>query len=507
MSKNKLICVILLIIILLTGCTSSTGDTVGKITSPQNRLIPIMGKWEIERGYNSDFTEMTEEVKNKWIRKTLQFSNEAVLVREDVFNEPKYKIKKVNTEEYLLYRHKQSADKYGIEDSEVYVITIAVKELYSFDAIVIDDSKLIIEFEDYIFYLKKLSSAIDSSLINEFNEKNENDNPNIIVDEIPAKTGLVIGLKYPGKDDSGKVEYNYRTLWVGVEDKSLRPVLETGGVFFPRHDGFWRIEANRITSLDKSEDVFYGYSVINGSTDGMKNIAIDSNKWGDKIGRITRSISYICNNYIGIESIGEGSYTNSNIKWYENRLQLQLVDNLPNLKSIKIHDIAGEAGSRAIKNGNTEVLGLLDLSNINQLSMMYQDENYGLFRKAGHWLFKGRLNYEANGEFKFSDFNINIIPPSELVFYDELCLSWTQIKDRVPEAIDAYTSPNKDIAIIVTKERILIYDIRMGALGATPIKRISLKSDETVIMAEWARGIYMDNWEKSFMKNEVKEIK
>ncbi|MDF2674858.1 MAG: hypothetical protein K0R09_3126 [Clostridiales bacterium] len=480
---------------------------MGKITSPQNKLMAIVGKWEIERGFNSDFTEMTEETKNKWVGKTVQFSDKAVLVREDVFNEPQYKVKKVNTEDYLLYRHKQSAEKYGIKDNEVYVITIAVKELYSFDTIVIDDGKLIIEFEDYIFYLKKLSNTVDSSLISKFSGENENDNPNIIAGEIPAKTGLVIGLKYPGKDREGKVEYKYRTLWVGSEDRLLRPVLETGGIFFPRHDGFWRIETKRITAIDKSEDAFYGYSVINGSTEGMASIAINSDKWGDRIGRITRSISYICNNYIGIESIGEGGYTNSNAKWNENWLQLQLVDNLPNLKSIKIYDIVGEAGNRAIKNGNTEALGVLDLSNINQLGMVYQNENYGLFRKAGHWLFKGRINYEENGEFKFSDFNINIIPPPELVFYDELSLSWTQIKDRVPEALDAYTSPNKDIAIIVTKERLLIYDITMGTIGATPIKRIGLKNGETVIMAEWARGSYMDNWEKSFMKNEIQEVK
>lgn len=507
MTKSKLICLMLSLILVLSGCSSSAVDTVGKIISPQNKLMPIEGKWEIERGLNSDFTEMTDKVKGKWIGKTVQFSNKSVLVGEDLFNGPQYKIKKVNTDEYLLYRHKQPAEKYGIKNSEIYVITIAVKNLYSFDALVVDNEKLLIEFEDYILYLKKLSDNVDSSITNKSNDNNENIDSSILINELPARTGLVLGLKYIEKNNKGEAEYKYRTLWIGADDKKLRTTMETTGIFFPRHDGFWRIETKRINTEYISEDILYAYSVINGSTEELNNITINKEKWRDKTGSITRSISYVCNDYIGIESIGEGSYINSSDKWSENKLQLQLVDNLPNLKSIKISDIAGETGIRAINNGKTEALVLLDLEKINQLGMVQQDENYSLYRKAGHWLFKGRLNYKSEEAYRFSDFNINIIPPSELVFYDDLWVPWTQIKDRVPEAIDAYTSPNKDIAIIVTKDRILIYEITKGTLGELPLKRINLKSGETVIMAEWANGNYMDNWEKSFMKNNVKEVK
>jgi hypothetical protein len=187
-------------------------------------------------------------------------------------------------------------------------------------------------------------------------------------------------------------------------------------------------------------------------------------------------------------------------------------DELPNeydenLKSVKIFDIAGEAGISAMNNGWTEALGLLEKGSTNFPITPQQVENYSLFRKAGHWLFRGRFNYKLDGTYKSSDFNINIIPPSELVFYDDLWVTWKQIKDRVPEAIDAYTSPNKDIAVIVTKDKVLIYEINMGILGETPMKKVALKNGESVIMAEWARGSYMDDWEKSFMKNDVKVVK
>lgn len=491
----------------LSGCTGSTANTAGKIVSPQNNLMPIEGKWVIEKGLNSNFTVMGNEVKNKWIGKYVQFSHDAMLLGNDLFRQPQYKIKRVNTDEYLLYRHKQPGEKYGIKDNKIYVITIAVKNLYSFDAVLTDDGSLIIEFDDSILYLKKLSDNVDSQLINKCNKYNGNNTVGAPAKELPSHTGLVLGLKYAGNDNKGELEYKYRTIWIGAEVKKLHPVMETPGIFFPRHDGFWRIETKRISAAGRSEDVFYAYSVANGSSEEIKNIAVNPEKWGEKTGRILRSITYVGNDYIGIESIGEGRYNSSNNKWNESRLQMQLVDNLPNLRNVKISDIVGESGIRAINNGKTEVLGLLNLRKISQSDTVQQDENYSLYRKAGHWIFKGRVNYEQNMVLKHSDFNINIIPPTEIVFYDDLCVPWTQIKDKVPEAIDAYTSPNKDIAVIVTRDRILVYEITNQTLGEAPIKRINLKNSETVIMAEWASGNYMSNWEKSFMKNAVKEVK
>lgn len=506
MNKFKSFFSVIILALLLSGCSSGALDTVGKIISPNNNLMPIVGRWEIEKALNSDFTEVKNEDKENWTSKILQFSKEYVQVGEELYIEPQFKIKRVATDQYLLYRHKQPAEEYGIRDGEIYVITIAAKDLYSVDAILLDNGKLIIEVEDYILYLNKVSNEVDNSLIDKLKE-NTKDNTDEPINKAPARTGLVIGLKYTGNDRKGEVEYKYRTLWIGAEDKKLRPVMETEGIFFPRHDGFWRIEMERIILENRVEDVFYSYSVLNGSTEELNNLGLDIDKWGDKTGSITRSISYVCNNYVVIESIGEGGYASSSDRWKQNSLQLQLVDNLPNLKGIKISDIAGETGVRALNNGRREALYQPDMSIIKLLDRTPQDENYGLFRVAGHWLFKGRLNYESQGVYKFSNFNINIIPPPEVVFYDDLWVPWTQIKDRVPEAIDAYTSPNKDIAVIVAKDRILIYEINNGALGETPIKKISLKNGETVIMAEWAKGSYMENWEKSFIKNDVKIIK
>lgn len=114
------------------------------------------------------------------------------------------------------------------------------------------------------------------------------------------------------------------------------------------------------------------------------------------------------------------------------------------------------------------------------------------------WIFKGRVNYIENSSYLYRDFNINILPTKELISFDELLVPWKEIKSKVPEALDAFTSPNEDIAVILTYGYILIYRIDNGTLSDEPIERIKLNSGEKVVMAEWALGKYSLLWEEQF---------
>jgi hypothetical protein len=105
----------------------------------------------------------------------------------------------------------------------------------------------------------------------------------------------------------------------------------------------------------------------------------------------------------------------------------------------------------------------------------FEEENFYMQRKNGHWFLKGRLNYSNNNVFGYYDFNINLIIPYSLVRYDVLAVPWKDIKDRVPDAIDAFTSPNEDLAVIVSDRRLYIYQINEGRLKYEPLQRLSLR--------------------------------
>ena len=88
----------------------------------------------------------------------------------------------------------------------------------------------------------------------------------------------------------------------------------------------------------------------------------------------------------------------------------------------------------------------------------------------------------------------------KIVNYDELSVSWSSIKANIPEAIDAFTAPNNDMALIVTKNQIYVYAIVNSKLGDKPIKKISIEEGETVVMAEWATADFVSKWEKSYTR-------
>ena len=139
--------------------------------------------------------------------------------------------------------------------------------------------------------------------------------------------------------------------------------------------------------------------------------------------------------------------------------------------------------------------------------ILLNEESFGLVRRNGYWIMKGRINYELEEKELYKDYNIKTIPPKELVNYDELFIPWSKIKAKVPNAIDAFTSPNKDIIIIETRNNLLIYSIHENEISNNELGKIKKDSSETIIMAEWSSGRYTNLWEEEVLKNSPEMIK
>jgi hypothetical protein len=75
------------------------------------------------------------------------------------------------------------------------------------------------------------------------------------------------------------------------------------------------------------------------------------------------------------------------------------------------------------------------------------------------------------------------------------------MKDKVPQALDIYTSPNKDLAVVLTQNEIMLFDIENRTLSNTPAAKFQLADGSSVVMAEWSTGDYVPAWGKSFIKN------
>ena len=97
-------------------------------------------------------------------------------------------------------------------------------------------------------------------------------------------------------------------------------------------------------------------------------------------------------------------------------------------------------------------------------------------------ILKGRLDIDGSGE----DFNIGLMPEGKLLNYDKLHVTWDEIKERIPMALDAYTSPAEDILIVVTGNFIMVYPIEEGQIAEKPIRKIGIRKGRQLL---WLNGL------------------
>lgn len=307
-------------------------------------------------------------------------------------------------------------------------------------------------------------------------------------------------MRTPAKTGDGIGDYEYKTYWISAIDRMFQPVLSAGDIYLPRMNGFWKMKTEKRMGTEGTEDILTAFMVP--KLDEKLSVLFSSENYSKRVETKLRSaVVYVGNDYVCVENtvLSAGQTTTSSA--FVKTLRTLPVDNLENIEGIKISDLAGENGSIAMDSAVTDLIKGAGYNSIIGLDETSLQESFALYRKTGHWFFKGRLNLMAEGQPSYMDFSLNLIPPSNMVAYDILQVPWTEIKDRVPQAIDVYTSPNQDIAIVLTRNSILLYPIEGKSLASQASLKLALTEGSSVIMAEWAVGDYVQSWERSFVKN------
>lgn len=482
MKRLSLILTLIIFIFILTSCNINNVETVEKISAPNNTTPPISGVWKVEKYKTSNRTSLSENDIEKILGKKIFFYKNLVVVEDGFSLESSYKVKKVNTSDYLFYHYKISPDFLNINNENIQIISLSAKEQFYYEIIKANNNEIIFNTDGVFFYLSKLSNEVDYETIEKY-IKEEKKDAGIIEGESndTLRTGLLLGLRYYDEESVKKDEqpWKYRTIWIRSYNKNIKDIYEKEDILLPRKTGFWEVEAK--------ENIYaYPYSKKN------KDKSIKLNKKENSNGK---RIEYLGNDYISIENIENNGKGGKELRTY-------LLDNIDEKKPIKISDIGGRSLRTAFLEGAGKQRGILASKDNNLLNERPDEESFGLTRKNGHWILKGRISYEEKEVRKYTDFNIKAVPPIELVTYDELLIPWNGIKMKVPEVVDAYTSPNEDIVIILTNKYILIYPIHKGELGDKPFGKIPIKEKEKIIMAEWATGGYVKTWEDIFLKND-----
>ncbi len=487
----------LLLNMMVGGCIGQNTNFNLRIIPPQNQKVPLSGTWEIvsllkEGTANREFAQ-------KWEGKVLHFSDENVLLGDYFLPDPHYQVKRVDAEAYLLYRQQAFPEGFHFQDQEIEVITLSDNHLILCELLLKDENKLLLNFFNNSYLAEKISDDVDETV---FLSAETTDIRELggLTDNASKHTGVLLGLRAPDQDRQDYQGEQYRTLWLALEDKKLAPVAETDAIVFPRRKGFYQLEVVRKNEDKKEEDFLIvidhtlGQENLQEKIDGLE-LSPNSLQWEGEEGYIYRKIHYIGNDYVSLEeTVRQTSLIDGSIN-EKSKLHVVAVDGLPGLKAVKISDLVGPSALSAMEEGKQNLLRQLGL----EKTVQDDEENFGLARKMGYWILNGRLSYEENDLSVSADYNIDAIPPGHVVFYNVLNIPWPRVKNYVPGAVDILTSPNKDLALVITNNEIIVYGMYRENLAGQPLERIPLKDDEEIIMAEWALGeYYVENWTLTF---------
>ncbi|MDD3840204.1 MAG: hypothetical protein PHP06_06480 [Clostridia bacterium] len=488
MKKICAVFILLLFVIFIQGCVDVGFETSEKIVAPQNMSVPLKGTWNIKDYMIIGDTGYDESELKGWISKNVYFDQEKVIFDEEYYENPNYKLRNIKAGEYFLYAHKLDCRQIGVEDVNVQVISVTSNDIFVNEFVKISDDLIITCVDNILLFLKRPSddhSELAEENTNHLIEQEENE-------RIEQQKGdtlsscVLLGLKSIDKSHGDVEQANYRTLWIASKDMIVQPILEISDLFVPRDKGFWQVGSNIKKSGKQVYDQLYAYPAFNDSAKS-KNVTHD-------IAR--RKIMFLGSDYIAVETSNKGIEKLDNLEM----LQVIPMDNLGNDNGVKISDVVGDRrGYDAMLASASTCLALQSKDVIQKLEQTPTEESFTLSRRNGQWIVRGRLNGKGQTDEKiFVDFDINIISPSKMVSYDKLHISWNTIKANIPDADDAFTSPNKDIALIISDDVLYVYILKDGNLSKEPAKKIKLKENEQVVMAEWATGNYVEKWEKSF---------
>ncbi|MBU3196203.1 hypothetical protein [Clostridium algidicarnis] len=487
MRKIYIIIMSFSLIVILSGCNPIEFKPTSKIISPENKDLMIKGKWYIDDYKIMRQGKIKNHKLNKYLNTYIQIDNNFLYVGGDAYEDVKYKYRRVNTHNYFFNNSEINPKGLGINKDELEVISASLEGKVLYEYIKYDENKLMFFSDGICYFASKRSNLIDKD-VRQLYSNNTMGEETQDVDK-NKRSGVMIGLRSQrNQSENGDInESCYRTLWISSTDKSDIKIKEKPNIIFPRISGFWELGVRK--------DLVNGYEneTVYVKTYGYKEDKYIRDYFKDANNNIYRNVNFISNDYIALESIKN----DKNNTIVSDEYVVLPLDNIQQEKGLKIVDIEGqeakvvqEKSFKSVIESNKDLKAKLE-TNLNE-------ESFTVIRKNGHWAFKGRVRPKSNDEMSFLDYDIKILPSKKLIVYDELKVPWNKIKERMPEALDAYTSPNSDIAILISKNSLFVYSIENGELGERPLKKVKLNEEESVIMAEWALDEFVYKWDKVF---------
>lgn len=351
-----------------------------------------------------------------------------------------------------------------------------------------------------------------------------------------SNSGLLIGLS---KDNQISTNLNpmerkpndYRTLWIYEDDEKITYKEKKNEIIAPYKDSFYKIGNNKFImsdpisdSKDQPDDIFSNYSsyynfsnivshpadksmsdLFTPDTFKKKYLNAEEGSMGDAYKLQTQKLSYVGNNNASIMAnyydTGGGTYNSSydDFKMYD----IGTLSNLSELdNSETLFDMLDESEQLKLKGYSQKYDKNVSSDGYITVDQLVDSKNLQLSRKEGEWqvsiplfnVYRHNGN-GSNGKTVEKYINTDIKLPTKITSYDSLVIEWDEIKQKIPQARDAVSSPNNDMLAVLTPNKLLVYtNPKLGI--DKPSLSIDVDENESIILNQWATGEHVDKWTK-----------
>ncbi len=327
-------------------------------------------------------------------------------------------------------------------------------------------------------------------------------------------SGLILGLSKKGDN-----KYDYRTLWITQDKGNVDFMERKDSIIMPYKDSFFKIinkkyykEYENFATSNNKLSVNYVMSIpvdANANkTDPISssngNMLFDEDRAGDQYHNSSNvlyagnTLCCINESYIwtgrqgsGWERYSNKTYSSNSI--IDNNKTINLLSLLDNKTKETIDDYSKKYNKKVRNNGWTYKQSISP----NDICLARNKGKWNLALPVLWQMIEMNLcnNYQIN-EYVMLEEEI----PSEFNQYNELGLEWDTIKEAIPEAVDAVTSPSNDVLIVQTDNELKVFINPLQGINE-PIKTIPCSSNEKIVLNQWVTGKSdVSKWDNNLRK-------
>ncbi len=322
--------------------------------------------------------------------------------------------------------------------------------------------------------------------------------------EATVRSALLIGLRSDGPAaEDPQAPSTYRTVLIAPDRNRLQKTAEGEGILMPYKLDFWKIGNERTANGSQETHMLTAHLASAKPKTGSP-----ANR-GNPAQTVVRSekLMFAGNRYIAVAqtAAANSGQAESPLKqeyvWVKELEQIASVRRqTPALQlepHVTLQSVFASAAVPVLKElkpapppaGSGHAEPAADLSG----------KSWTISRKQGKWTAQiasyDEPSTDAAGGPSYRLREVPLALPQAVVSHDELAVPWRDIVRMQPGAVDAFSSPNRDMVAVVTEQNIIIYPYADQWIPI-PLMTLPLQPKESVVMIQWATGSYVELWKR-----------